>query len=527
MKKLSNDERKAKKERIEFMFLLRKGWTQDLQFQEDNKEKGSKYFCFNEYFSFNDSRNLLYLSVQSDYFDNTKALVDTGASSVFMDESFARAHNVPIIKKEHMEKVETLNHAKVGTGMIKYISDVILCRLDNIVVPISFNIIESRNHPIILGIKAKKERIEFMFLLRKGWTQDLQLAHNVPIIKKEHMEKVETLNHTKVGTGMIKYTSDVILCRLDNIVVPISFNIIESRNHPIILGMSLLNGHKIFNCNMKNQRHDKRSQEDHKEKGSKYFCFNEYFSFNDSRNLLYLSVQSDYFDNTKALVDTGASSVFMDESFARAHNVPIIKKEHMEKVETLNHAKVGTGMIKYISDVILCRLDNIVVPISFNIIESRNHPIILGMSILSVLEPEINWKINQIQFNKRFNVESMKYTTEGKSIKYCSTKQDYVINLVSNILSDIPSKYIEFSEVFNEQRANVLPDHRSHDLEINLFEGSNPPFKCMYKCSKNEYDILKSYVKENMDIGFIEPSTANCGALVLFVKKRQFSKTMH
>ncbi|EPZ32816.1 hypothetical protein O9G_005417 [Rozella allomycis CSF55] len=113
----------------------------------------------------------------------------------------------------------------------------------------------------------------------------------------------------------------------------------------------------------------------------------------------------------------------MDESFARAHNVPIIKKEHMEKVETLNHTK---------------ELSNF-----------------FGHVIIKCIGTEINWKIHQIQFNKGLNVESMKYTTEGESIKYCSTKQDFVINLVTNILSDIPSKYIEFSDVFNEQCANI------------------------------------------------------------------------
>jgi len=39
-------------------------------------------------------------------------------------------------------------------------------------------------------------------------------------------------------------------------------------------------------------------------------------------------------------------------------------------------------------------------------------------------------------------------------------------------LSNIPSKYHEFANVFSKTKAEVLTSHRSYDLKINLEEGT-------------------------------------------------------
>jgi len=42
-------------------------------------------------------------------------------------------------------------------------------------------------------------------------------------------------------------------------------------------------------------------------------------------------------------------------------------------------------------------------------------------------------------------------------------------------LSNVPSKYHEFTNVFSKTKAEVLTSHRPYDLKINLEEGAQPP----------------------------------------------------
>ena len=41
-------------------------------------------------------------------------------------------------------------------------------------------------------------------------------------------------------------------------------------------------------------------------------------------------------------------------------------------------------------------------------------------------------------------------------------------------LSNVPSEYHEFADVFSKTKAEILPPHRPYDLKINLEEGAQP-----------------------------------------------------
>lgn len=86
-------------------------------------------------------------------------------------------------------------------------------------------------------------------------------------------------------------------------------------------------------------------------------------------------------------------------------------------------------------------------------------------------------------------------------------------------LSQIPSEYHEYADLFSEQEALKLPPHRPYDHQIPLEEGATPPFGTIYPMSLTELDTLRKYVEENLHKGFIRHSQSPCGAPVLFVKK--------
>jgi len=47
-------------------------------------------------------------------------------------------------------------------------------------------------------------------------------------------------------------------------------------------------------------------------------------------------------------------------------------------------------------------------------------------------------------------------------------------------LSNIPSKYYKFADVFSKTKAETLSPHRSYNLKINLEEGAQPPVGPIY-----------------------------------------------
>ena len=90
-------------------------------------------------------------------------------------------------------------------------------------------------------------------------------------------------------------------------------------------------------------------------------------------------------------------------------------------------------------------------------------------------------------------------------------------------LSNILSEYHEFANVFSMTKAEILPPHRPYDLKINLEEGAQPPVGPIYSLSASEQEALKEFIEENLNMGFIRPTSSSHGAPVLFVKKKDSS----
>ena len=90
-------------------------------------------------------------------------------------------------------------------------------------------------------------------------------------------------------------------------------------------------------------------------------------------------------------------------------------------------------------------------------------------------------------------------------------------------LSNVPSKYHEFTDIFSKTKTEVLTPYHSYDLKINLEEGAQPPVGPIYSLSASEQEALKEFIEENLNTGFIRPTSSPHGAPVLFIKKKDGS----
>jgi len=87
-------------------------------------------------------------------------------------------------------------------------------------------------------------------------------------------------------------------------------------------------------------------------------------------------------------------------------------------------------------------------------------------------------------------------------------------------LSNVPFKYHKFANIFSKTKAEVLAHHCPYDLKINLEEGAQPPVGPIYSLLASKQEALKEFIEENLNMGFIQPTSSLHGAPVLFVKKK-------
>ena len=84
----------------------------------------------------------------------------------------------------------------------------------------------------------------------------------------------------------------------------------------------------------------------------------------------------------------------------------------------------------------------------------------------------------------------------------------------------LPESYKKIFKVFSHKEANKLPPYRSGvNPTIHMQPGTQPPAGPLYGMSRDELQVLKKYLENNLSKGFIQALSFPAAALVLFVKK--------
>jgi len=95
----------------------------------------------------------------------------------------------------------------------------------------------------------------------------------------------------------------------------------------------------------------------------------------------------------------------------------------------------------------------------------------------------------------------------SNNFKLCLYSSDIQANFTKLVkapdLSNVPSEYYEFADIFSKTKAETLPPHCPYDLKINLEKGTQPLVGPIYSLSASEQEALKEFIKENLNTGFI------------------------
>jgi Reverse transcriptase (RNA-dependent DNA polymerase) len=82
--------------------------------------------------------------------------------------------------------------------------------------------------------------------------------------------------------------------------------------------------------------------------------------------------------------------------------------------------------------------------------------------------------------------------------------------------------YKQYADVFDDSKAQTLPERTEFDHEIDT-ENASPPYGPLYNLSGPELAALREYLDEHLKKGWISPSKSPAGAPIIFVPKKDGS----
>ncbi|KAK3535400.1 hypothetical protein QTP70_012829 [Hemibagrus guttatus] len=215
-----------------------------------------------------------------------------------------------------------------------------------------------------------------------------------------------------------------------------------------------------------------------------------------------------------SLIDSGSALNLIHQDSPTTFNIPVQPCNPPLKVNTVNNKPIGDGIIQQTLPLQLQVGLFHQETITFYVINSPRHEIILGYPWLSVHDPVISWHHSEITHWSQF---CFSHCLDNTIIKPCLTTS---VESPECKPVTIPSCYQELQEVFSKTKATQLPPHRPWDCAIDLLPNAMPPKSKSYPLSRPETQAMEDYIEEALSSGFIRPSTSPAAAGFFFVEKK-------
>jgi predicted aspartyl protease len=216
-------------------------------------------------------------------------------------------------------------------------------------------------------------------------------------------------------------------------------------------------------------------------------------------NIKILFVQKKVKVNARAMVDSGATGIFIDKDFCRKFGLTTYKRKRPIRLTLFDGSEAGVITHQAKGTIVI---DGQEQDLIFEVTQLSTYPIVLGLPWLKMFNPTINWMEEEILF-------------AGATDPSVSLEEQ------------IPSELHQYLKVFSEEEARVLPPHRTWDCRIDLQPGK--PYKKgkVYDLSHAELQAQDEWIREHLTKGYIRPSTSPISTSTFFVKKKDESGKMN
>jgi len=276
---------------------------------------------------------------------------------------------------------------------------------------------------------------------------------------------------------------------------------------------------------------------------------------------------------THALIDCGAGGKFIDQNFARKLGLELTPLKKPLPVRNVDGTLNKKGSIKHKVQLRLKVGDRI-----FNktLLMSGlgKQKAILGLPWLTKHNPDVNWQTGEIKWRDKYRpikriktaieevaddqewmnrtvnrletsehiLEDISESDESLTISYINgelTEEAEDIWIGTKLTSSqafamkyeekeqekaseerIPEEYHEYLDVFDETKATRFPKSCVWDHRIDMKNGFEPKAFKSYNLSPEEREQQEEFIKENLKLGYIRPSTSSMASPFFFVSKK-------
>jgi len=256
--------------------------------------------------------------------------------------------------------------------------------------------------------------------------------------------------------------------------------------------------------------------------------------------------------SASCIIDSGASSQFIDLDFALSLNLPLDFKRKPEDLVLADGVRSKVGQITHACSLRLT-IDQHMEDLTFHLTKLAGWNMIISKPWLRRHDPTIDWSKNSITFLSPHCHENclpvrpkVTPTTEPLRLKINLISQAafrvaiknpelcLCIMALYNKPEDeettqdttkklIPPEYHDYLVLFLEKEARILLPSRYVDHAIPLIDGAKLPFGWMYSISDAELKEVRKWIDENLSKSFIRASSSSAASPILFVKKKDNS----
>ncbi|WVZ89338.1 hypothetical protein U9M48_035759 [Paspalum notatum var. saurae] len=213
--------------------------------------------------------------------------------------------------------------------------------------------------------------------------------------------------------------------------------------------------------------------------------------------------------STVVLFDSGATHTFISKAYAQKHDIKMHKLRENYHITApgspidtslgVRHLKLEIGAETFIINPVVLPHQGIDIILGMNWMTENNAVLDIGNRTIQ-LRSRVSGKVIWVHMPDMKHMVATVNATELDEIK------------------EIPV-VCDFPDVFPEELPGLPPD-RDVEFRIDLIPGTAPVSKRPYRMAPDELKELKIQLQEQLDKGFIRPSSSPWGCPALFVEKK-------
>jgi len=252
----------------------------------------------------------------------------------------------------------------------------------------------------------------------------------------------------------------------------------------------------------------------------------------------------------KALLDSGATGMFIDRKFAEKHGFRMDKLERPLIVTNVDGSNNSGGRITHEVECNVYYRGH-QERMKFDVCNLGRTDVILGMPWLVAHNPEIDWEKGEVKMTRCppwCGKDNRRKKARGKQEKVTrrearTMEGEKAINWAANEKEDwerekeieidhrkietmVPKRFHRWLKVFGKVESERMPVKKVWDHAIDVKEDFKLSKAKVYPLSRNEREEVQKFVNEHLKKGYIRPSKLQQTSPVFFVEKKDGEKRM-